>query len=265
VIHRVGAGDPRIAPYAHVGDHAWLTGRRLFVAEGRLVLERLIGAGTFEIQSVLVTPAALEALGNLLEHLSSDVYVAPQAALNEVTGFNFHRGCLALVRRPERQALEDLLHRRRLLVLEQVGNPDNVGGLFRTAAALGAGGVVLDPRTADPWYRKAIRTSMGAVLRVPFTRVDDWPDGLSRLRERGIRLIALTPHGAARTLPQAGTELGPESRVAFLLGAEGAGLSAGALAAADDHVRIPIAQGVDSLNVVVAAAIALYAFGGGSP
>lgn len=263
MIHRVGgAADPRLAPYARVGDHAWLSRQGLFVAEGRLVVQRLIDTGTFEIQSVLVTPAALAAFGSTLERQPTEVYVAPQDVLNEVTGFNFHRGCLAFARRPELPPLEPFLHARRLLVLEGIGNPDNVGGLFRVAAALGANGVLLDPASGDPWYRKAIRTSMGAALRVPFTRVQDWPGALSRLRDHGTRLIALTPHPGARVLPEVAADA--SRRVALLLGAEGAGLSPEALAVADERVRIPIAEGVDSLNVVVAAALALYAFDIGS-
>ena len=260
MIHHVGsAADPRIAPYAHVGNHTWLTERGVLVAEGRLVVERLIDAGTFRLESVLVTPAAFDALGSALERLSCDVYVAPQAILDEVSGFNFHRGCLALARRPPLPLLERLLDARRLLVLEGIGNPDNVGGLFRVAAALAVGGIALDPRTGDPWYRKAIRTSMGAALSVPFTRLDAWPGALSQLCGRGLRVIALTPHPSARPLAEVAAEQAG-ARIALLLGAEGAGLSAEALAAADERVRIPIAAGVDSLNVVVAAAIALYAF-----
>jgi tRNA G18 (ribose-2'-O)-methylase SpoU len=259
VIHQVAeADDPRIAAYAHVGDHAWLIRHGLFVAEGRLVVERLIDDGRYDIHSVLVTPAAVDPLHARFARLSADIYVAHQSLLHAVTGFNFHRGCLALVRRPEPVPLERFLSARRMLLLEGVGNPDNVGGLFRVAAALGADGVLLDSRSADPLYRKAVRTSMGTVLRVSFAQVDEWTDALTTLAVAGFRLIALTPDSSARTLSEL-ADTGRYERVALMLGAEGPGLSADTLGAAHERARIPIARGVDSLNVVVAAAIALYA------
>lgn len=263
MIHRVDApDDARLAPYARVGDHGWLLERGLFVAEGRLLVERLIDAGGYDLHSVLITAAALGPLAERLAPLAADVYVAPQTVLNAVTGFNFHRGCLALARRPDLPPFERFVTARRLLILEAVGNPDNVGGLFRAAGAFGAGGVLLDPRTADPLYRKAIRTSMGAALRVPYARVNEWPAGLHVLADRGFRIVALTPEPSAAALPALASAIHVETPVALMLGAEGAGLSREALAAAHDRVRIPISRDVDSLNVVVAAAIALYALGG---
>lgn len=259
----VGADDPRITAYAHVGDHTWLAHRGLFVAEGRLIVERLVASGRYDIESALVTLAAFEALRTTFEALESDVYIASQSVLNAVTGFNFHRGCLALARRPPLPPLDRFIEGRRLLVVEGVGNPDNLGGLFRAAAALGGDGILLDASSGDPWYRKAIRTSMGAVLRVPFTRVDEVCGAVRRLRDGGLRVIALTPDESARALADVSAALPHEVRVALLVGGEGAGLSAGALAAADERVRIPMTAGVDSLNVAVAAAIALYALNGG--
>ena len=261
--HARGADDPRIAAYAGVGDHARLLARGRFVAEGRLVVERVIDSRAYDIESVLVTPAALDALRSRLEPLAADVYVADRRILNAVTGFNFHRGCLALVRRPEPSQLDTLLRARRLLVVEGVGNPDNVGGLFRAAAAFGADGLLLDSGSGDPFYRKALRTSMGAVLRVPFVRTADWPAVLRTVRAQGLRLIALTPAPSARALRDAAAA-GRSGRIALMVGSESQGLSAAALAAADERVRIPIVSGVDSLNVVVAVAIALYAFAGDS-
>lgn len=256
--------DPRIAPYRKVGDHAWLSANGLFVAEGRLILERLLDTGRCQLHSVLVTPAAMTALRARLEPLAVDVYVAPQPVLAAVTGFNFHRGCVALARRPEPLPLERLLDAHRLLIVEGVGNPDNVGGLFRVGAGFGCDGVLLDPRSGDPLYRKALRTSMGAALKVPFTRVDEWPDALGRVRDRRFRIVALTPHASAQALPEVAAALRREPHLALMVGGEGPGLSEAALAAADDRVRIPIAADVDSLNVVVAAAIAMYAFRSGS-
>jgi tRNA G18 (ribose-2'-O)-methylase SpoU len=260
LIHRVGeADDPRIAAYARVGDHRSLLASGLFVAEGRFLVQRLIDAGRYHIVSVLLTPAALDAFGPRLELLDADVYVAQPAVLNAVTGFNFHRGCLALARRVPPLALDRFYDARRLLILERVGNPDNVGGLFRVAAALGSDGILLDPGSADPFYRKAIRTSMGAVLHVPFARIDAWPDELRTFSDRGVRLLALSPHAAARELREAAADVSGDPRIGLLLGAEGAGLTAEASAVAHERVRIPMDAGVDSLNVVVAAAIALYA------
>ena len=143
-------------------------------------------------------------------------------------------------------------------MLEAVANADNVGGIFRNAAAFGAGAVLLSPACCDPLYRKAIRTSMAAVLRVPFARCDDWPQDLVRLRDRGFRIVALTPREPAAMLADFAARPRPE-RVALLAGTEGAGLSAAAEQLADERVRIPIESAVDSLNVAVAVGIALHA------
>jgi tRNA G18 (ribose-2'-O)-methylase SpoU len=151
--------------------------------------------------------------------------------------------------------LEVIAGAPRVLALEAVGNPDNVGGLFRVASALGAGGILLDDSCADPFYRKAIRTSMGASLRVPFVSAADWMPSLEGLRTRGHTLVALTPGTDAIALdewrPAAAT------RLTLLLGSEGSGLRPATLALADVFLRIPMDRAADSLNVVVAAAIAL--------
>jgi tRNA G18 (ribose-2'-O)-methylase SpoU len=250
------ADDPRLEAYARVGDHRWLEERGLFVAEGRLVVERVVADGRYLVESVLVTPAALRALESRLGS-ASPIYVVEQALLEGTTGFNFHRGCLALVRRPTVDAqLAEFGAARRLVVLEGVGNPDNIGGIFRSAAALGAGGVLLDRSSGDPLYRKAVRTSMGAVLRLPFARVDPWPQSLGTLRQMGFVIGALTPAGTL-TLGEFRATLSPSARVALLAGAEGPGLSAAALAESDTTVRIPVDPRSDSLNVVVAVSIAL--------
>ena len=248
--------DPRLAPYGHVGDPRWLEARGLFVAEGRLVVERLLTHGGYRIASILLTPTAFAALGPAISS-RDDVLVASQAIVNRVTGFNFHRGCLALVHRPEPADLDRVVAAARtLVVLEGVGNPDNVGGIFRSAIALGVGGVLLDPTSGDPWYRKALRTSMAAVLRLPFARVDPWPAELGRLRPLGFSLVALSPSGSI-TIDECAARLGGTSRVAFMAGSEGAGLSDAAMAQADMSVRIPVDPLTDSLNVVVAVSIAL--------
>jgi tRNA G18 (ribose-2'-O)-methylase SpoU len=254
--------DPRVADYARVGDAAWLREQGLFVAEGRLVVRRLLEDGRFEVASVLVTSAARAALADLLDgRPGCPVYVAAQDDLNALAGFNFHRGCLALAHRPPAgslDALDEILGARMLVAAEEVGNPDNVGGIFRSALAFGAGAVVLDTRSADPLYRKAIRTSMGASLRLPFAQVDQWPSALGRLREAGYRVLAFTPSADAEPLD--GLTPQPGEKVVLLFGSEGEGLSATAMEAAHQRVRIPVDPRSDSLNVAVAAGIALHHF-----
>jgi tRNA G18 (ribose-2'-O)-methylase SpoU len=257
VIHRPRADDPRLTAYRHIGDHRWLRERGLFVAEGRLVVERLISHPAYEIASVNVSPAAFDALQPLLETVSCDVFICDVARLQELTGFNFHRGCLAIARRSEPVPLESLFGATRLVALEGIGNPDNVGGIFRTAAALGAQGVVIDPTTGDPLYRKAIRTSMGAVLQLPWIRLGAWIDDLRRFRAAGFRLVALTPDATAQSLQEFASAIETTDRLMLMLGAEGSGLTQSALEAAEVRLRIPIDAAFDSLNVVVAAGIAL--------
>jgi tRNA G18 (ribose-2'-O)-methylase SpoU len=251
--------DAGLETYRHVGDPRWLASQGLFVAEGRLVVERLLSHGGYTIESILLTPPALRALEPFLP-AGVRLHVASQAVVNGVTGFNFHRGCLALVRRPaEAVTLERFATARRVIVLEGVGNPDNIGGIFRSAAALGGDGILLDPSSGDPWYRKAVRTSMGAVLRVPFARAEPWPGTLSVLRDMGFALAALTPSGDV-TLDELRAALPADARMAFIAGAEGPGLTDAALAEARTTVRIPVDPRSDSLNVVVAVSIALSRF-----
>ncbi len=259
MIHHVTrADDPRIADYADVGSHDRLRARGLFVAEGRLVVRRLIEARRFPIGSVAVTPAALRALEEILVGGDFPVRVCTPELLRQVAGFNFHRGCLALARRPAQQpSVEQLAGARCLLALEGIGNPDNIGGLFRVAAAFGAGGVLLGPRCADPFYRKAIRTSMGSVLLVPFAAAGRWPDDLQTLRASGSRIVALAPDIRAMPVREFAASLDPEARLVLMFGSEALGLAEQTLRAADCQVRIPMSAGTDSLNVAVAAGIAL--------
>jgi tRNA G18 (ribose-2'-O)-methylase SpoU len=251
--------DPRLAPYAQLADPAALVRAGLFVAEGRLVVERLIDSGRFVLRSVLVTPAAEAAMHAVLARgaAQAPVFVVPQPAMRAITGFNIHRGCLALAERPASLVLsrEHLTDARRVLVLEGVNNPDNVGGLFRSAAAFNVDLVVLGPACSDPLYRKAIRTSMAAALRVPFVTAGDWPAAIDTLRTNGFVVVALTPASDAPPLAR-----GPRDtpRLALLVGAEGEGLSTAAVTRADRVARIAMPGAVDSLNVTVAASIALY-------
>jgi tRNA G18 (ribose-2'-O)-methylase SpoU len=251
--------DPRIALYRSATDGVLLRHHGLFVAEGRLVVRRLLEESPFETVSVLVTEPACEALAPLLDARSDlPVYVAPQPVLNDVAGFNIHRGCLALGRRrPPGEYVGFEVPPARVVVLEAVSNADNVGGIFRSAAALGAGAVLLAPGCCDPLYRKAIRTSIGASLVVPFAHVRSTRDAADELRAAGYVVVALTPAAGAMSLADAAAAHAADHHLAVLAGAEGEGLMPESLAAADLRVRIPMANGVDSLNVNVAVGIAL--------
>jgi tRNA G18 (ribose-2'-O)-methylase SpoU len=256
--------DPRVQAYRWVAAPERLVADRLVVVEGRLVVPRLLalstGGGRWAgaAQSVLLSPAAFTQLRAVVEqHASVDTYVAPQAVMEGLVGFNIHRGCLALARRPSVPPLDAAaLHgARHIVVLEGVNNPDNVGGIFRSAAAFGADLVVLGPACADPLYRKSVRTSMGATLEVPYVTAHAWPSALELLRAHGCAVVALTTGPEAVPLAR----LAPRDHpVALLAGAEGQGLSDAALAHADMRVTIPMTALVDSLNVATAVSIALY-------
>ena len=244
-----------------MGDPLWLRGQGLFVAEGRLVVSRLVALGRFEVCSILVNAAAYAAMRDVLEPAAADVYLCADGLLRRVTGFNFHRGCLALARRPAPTPEERLHGAATLLALEGVGNPDNVGGLFRTGAAFGVDGLLLNGSSGDPFYRKAIRTSMGATLRLPFARAADWPAALAAMQRAGFVLLALTPHADASPLAEVARALLPAARLLIAVGSEGDGLASDTLRRADVRVRIPIRDDVDSLNVTVAAGAALERLG----
>jgi tRNA G18 (ribose-2'-O)-methylase SpoU len=256
---KVSVDDPRIAGYRDIANPAALAAAGVFVAEGRLVVRRLLADSRFVTRSVLVNEAAFDALRDLLERSGTDVFVADQQTLNDIAGFNIHRGCLALAARPAWQSLADLRldTATRIVVLEGVNNPDNVGGIFRSAAAFGADAVVLGPSCSDPLYRKSIRTSMAAALAVPFADAGAWPEALAVLRAHRFVVLALTPAANATAIEEVPQDF---ERLAILVGAEGEGVSAAAMAAADYRVRIPMSGPADSLNVTVAASIALYRF-----
>jgi tRNA G18 (ribose-2'-O)-methylase SpoU len=271
VVPILNAADPRLDDYRNIPDPELLRRRGIFIAEGRHVVRRLLESARFRTRSLLLTPAAHVGLIEVLPHTRDvPIYLVEQEVMNEVSGFNMHRGCLAVGERPRPLSWRDVVRDARLVVvLERVSNADNVGGIFRNAAAFGADAVLLGPGCADPLYRKAIRTSMAAALRVPFAMLDDWPADLEQLRAAGFTLIALTPIAkeplsAPLLFRRQGTSGGPggavaeAGRAALLLGHEGEGLSRDSLELADIRARIPMADGVDSLNVATAAAIALY-------
>ena len=248
--------DPRVDAYRHIADANALIERGIFVAEGRLVVRRLIDLRHWEIESILLTEPAAEGLADVLPRAAAPVYVVPQDVMNGVAGFNIHRGCLAIVKRPQAPTLDRITAGplSRVLVLEGVNNPDNVGGLFRSAAAFGIELVVLGPNSGDPLYRKAIRTSMGATLAVPFAQAPQWPGALRDLRTDGFTVVALTPSLKAAPLE----EVWRHAKLALLVGSEGEGLTEDAMRAATLRARIPMVEGIDSLNVTTAASIAMY-------
>ena len=248
--------DPRVAGYRAIADPDRLLELGLFVAEGRLVVRRLIELRHWAIQSILLTQAAADNLADVLSLTTAPIYRARQEAMNDIAGFNIHRGCLALVTRPLTPTLDRIAAGplSRVLVLEAVNNPDNVGGLFRSAAAFGIDLVILGPSTGDPLYRKAVRTSMAATLSVPFVKAPRWPGAITDLRADGFTVLALTPALTASPLE----DVRRVAKLALLVGSEGSGLTAEALAASTLAARIPMTPAVDSLNVTTAASIAMY-------
>jgi len=253
--------DPRLTDYREIRDAERRRRSGTFIAEGRQVVRRLLDAGRYRARSALVTPPALDALGLLLAQAKVPTYLVRQDIVNAIVGIEFHHGCLAVGERGAELTMEAVLAEARgacVVVLEDLGDASNVGATFRNALAFGARAVMLSPGCADPLYRKAIRVSAGAAVALPFARLADWPRDLDRLREAGYALLALTPRPEAMAIGALGTRCPPSSRVALLLGTEGRGLSAGALAAADLQVRIPMAPEMDSLNVAAAGAVALH-------
>lgn len=252
----VGLRDPQLRISVEApGSNDTPNGR--FITEGSLALEKLVGS-PYPIRSILISDAQAGKLASVLASLPDEVQLlrVTQRVLNEIAGFNLHRGVLASSERLPMASEEQVLGgARRVLVLEGIVDHENLGSIFRSAAAFGVDAVLLDPTCADPLYRRAVRVSLGHVLRMPFTRAVDWPQALDGLKHRGFRTLALSPSGsvAIGEIPKDGAP------VALLLGSEGPGLSALALERASLRVRIPIAPGIDSLNVGVAAAVALFA------
>ena len=257
------ANDERVEGYLDLKDAHLSQRQGLFVVEGRHTLLRLLGTSHFQPESILLNEASWRALSQEIEQRAPGVpvYRASASVLEAISGFPIHRGCLALVRRPKPRDIVDFVEglpdgkRSLVLVLEGLTNHDNVGGAFRNAMAFGADAVLLCPRCCDPFYRKAIRTSLGASLCVPFAQCNAWTNDLERLRTRGYRLIALDPEGRTRLheyVPPA------DARVALVLGTEGEGLSRSVRDCVDVALRIEMASGIDSINVATAAGIALH-------
>jgi tRNA G18 (ribose-2'-O)-methylase SpoU len=253
--------DPRLADYVSLRDvnlrKSLEAEHGLFMAEGEKVIRRAITTG-YPVRSLLMARRWAEPLADVLG--DAPVYVVSDEVAESVTGFLVHRGALASMERlPLPSVASVVAGARRILLLEDLVDHGNVGAIFRCAAALGVEAVVLSPRCADPLYRRSVKVSMGAVFAVPYARMSDWHGGLRELREAGFSLLALTPDQSATPIGKA--PLG--ERVALMLGAEGDGLSSRWLREADEAVCIPMSGaamelGVDSLNVVAAAAIACH-------
>jgi tRNA G18 (ribose-2'-O)-methylase SpoU len=256
--------DPRLDDYRDIKDRRLDEASGRFMAESELVVRRLLASG-LPVDSVLLTAPRLAALEAALAAAPGDfpVLVAPQGLLDGVAGLPVHRGCLAVGRRPHDARVPE--GSRLVVALEDLVDVDNVGALARNASAFGADALLLSPRCADPFYRKAIRVSAGAVLSLPMVRATGWPGALLALRERGFTLVAAVVDDAARPLAR----FTPPPRVAIVLGAEGPGLSRATRDLCDERVTIPIAgraatgpgmagRGADSLNVATAGAIFLH-------
>ncbi|MBI1406738.1 MAG: RNA methyltransferase [Caulobacter sp.] len=250
--------DPRVEPYRHIRERDLVGRRGLFVAEGEVVLRLLARQAGFEAVSVLIDARRRDKLTPILDALpgGTPVYLADQAVIDAIAGFHLHRGILAIGRQAAVQTATDLLaalpERALVLALVGIANHDNMGGLFRNAAAFGVDAVLLDPGCCDPLYRKAIRVSVGGVLVTPFARLARDEDLVELLEAHRLTPVALSPAGHFAL-----SDLTPPSRAALIAGAEGPGLPQAVLARCQT-VSIPMAAGFDSLNVATAAGIGLH-------
>lgn len=250
--------DPRVEAYRDIRERDLVGRLGLFVAEGEVVLNLLARSSRFEAVSVLIDPRRQDKLADTLAHLpgATPVYLADQAVLDAIAGFHLHRGILAIGRRrdpPSAQALlAGLPEQALVLALVGIANHDNMGGLFRNAAAFGVDAVILGADCCDPLYRKAIRVSVGGVLTTPFARLAEGEDLIALLEAARLQPVALSPAGQTVL-----ARLPAPPRAALLAGAEGPGLPDSVLARCLT-VSIPMAAGFDSLNVATSVGIALH-------
>jgi tRNA G18 (ribose-2'-O)-methylase SpoU len=256
------ASDPRLADYVSLRDASLRrhleSDQGLFIAEGAKVIRRAVGAG-YRPRSFLLAERWLEGLHDVLTRWpAAPVYVVTEDLAEQVTGFHVHRGALASLHRDQRHSVEELLAQQRLVVLEDIVDHTNVGAILRNAAGLGWDGALLSPRAADPLYRRSIKVSMGAVFSLPWARLVDWRGAPQLLSAAGFLTVALSLAPDAVELSQLAATITPRSRIAVLLGTEGAGLSTRWSDGAAVRARIPMSAGIDSLNVAAAGAIACY-------
>ncbi|NUO91841.1 MAG: RNA methyltransferase [Dermatophilaceae bacterium] len=256
--------DPRLADYVALTDvvlrRRTEPERGLYIAESQKVIRRALRAG-HRPRSYLMARRWLDDLSDIVADAEAQgipVYFGEHDVIEQLTGFHLHRGALAAMQRPVLPDVEGLLAgARRVVVLEDVVDHTNVGAIFRSAAALGVDAVLITPRCADPLYRRSIRVSMGTVFQVPWTRIDPWPGGIDLLRQARLTVVAMALTDDSVSLDD--LEADPPERVALVLGTEGDGLSRRTVEGADVTVRIPMAGGVDSLNVAAASAVAMWA------
>jgi tRNA G18 (ribose-2'-O)-methylase SpoU len=253
------ADDPRLADYRELRDVQLRTSLEaehgLFLAEGEKVVRRAVEAG-YAARSFLVAPRWLAGLSDVLDRSEAPCFVVDEALAEQVTGFHVHRGALAsLQRRPSPPLADVLAASRTVVVLEDLVDHTNVGAALRSAAALGVDAVLLSPRCADPLYRRSVKVAMGAVFSLPWVRLEEWYDAVAGLRAAGFTTVALTPAEDAVDVEVA---VAGRDRVALLVGSEGHGLSDRWQATADVRAVIPMAAGIDSLNVAAATAVACY-------
>ncbi|RPK73891.1 23S rRNA (guanosine-2'-O-)-methyltransferase RlmB [Streptomyces sp. ADI97-07] len=257
--------DPRLGDYTGLTDVALRRRREpaegLFIAEGEKVIRRAAAAG-YAMRSMLLSAKWTDVMRDVIDEATAPVYlVAPELA-ERVTGYHVHRGALASMQREPLPDVSMLLAPasgdvRRVAVFEDIVDHANLGAAFRNAAALGVDAVLLTPRCADPLYRRAVKVSMGSVFHVPWTRFGSWPDDAGLLGAAGFTTAALCLSDRSITLDElVGRRY---EKLALVFGTEGDGLTPEALVAADEHVRIPMDAGVDSLNVAAASAVAFYA------
>ena len=259
-----GPADPRLADYVGLTDVALRRKAEpelgVYIAESEKVIRRALTAD-HQMRSLLMAPRWLTDLGDVVAQAVADgipVFVGEAPVLELITGFHVHRGALAAMSRPTLPEVATVLaDARRVVILEDIVDDTNVGAIFRSAAALGVDAVLVTPRCADPFYRRAIRVSMGTVFQVPWTRIAPWPRALDELRAAGFTIAAFGLGDRARDLDAVAAH--PPERLAVVLGTEGDGLSRHTVAACDFEVRIPMAGGVDSLNVAAASAVAMWA------
>lgn len=262
-LHRItDLSDPALDDYLRMTDVRLRSRveveRGLFMAESYEVISRAIDAGMAP-RSFLMGEKWLEKFAPLYTPFPEvPVYLGAEPLIEQLTGFHLHRGALAAMQRPQLPEVAEVLRTARTVaVIEDIVDHTNVGAMFRSAAALGVDAVLVTPHCADPLYRRSIRVSMGTVFQVPWTRLEQWPRaGVDLLHEAGFDVLALALSDDAVALDQ--VDLGPERKVALVLGAEGHGLKPTTLRAVDEHVVIPMAGGVDSLNVAAASAVVFW-------
>jgi tRNA G18 (ribose-2'-O)-methylase SpoU len=258
--------DQRVSDYGNLKDRELARRGDRFIAEGELVVRRLV-ASRYPCLSILCSQRIVEEIAPLVSD-EVPVYVAPDQEINRIVGFKFHHGCLAVGKRISSGSMDDLLTIERsdgcrvVLACEDINSAENLGSMLRTAAGLGVAGVVLGPQCVDPFWRLCVRVSMGNVFSMPIVRSDDLPRDLGRFTSAGFATLATVCHPPARAIWEISSER-PE-RVVLVMGGEAQGLTEAAVRACRDRVTIPMKLGTDSLNVALAAAIGLYELTRGS-